>query len=284
MSAILSRFAVTLFALLNSLGIMPVFVGYASKERLGVQRFVALLISLTVFALLALFLFTGEALLDFFGIDLDCFRIAGGILLLMIGIGMVMADATASRKEEPTKEARSDWLQAKSLYSQIVIPLAMPLLVGPGVIADVILHATLAEHRSNEQLFAGLLLVCAGVSVLNFIIFMSGRWLKQIMGDVGLSIATRILGLLVASMGVQFMATGVTNIVVHSIAPKLSTVKTVSMLQDDNIERNTIDKLLEPADRRPRLPAGLYLACNCEHVHREQTRLPRKVELTEESY
>jgi hypothetical protein len=85
-------------------------------------------------------------------------------------------------------------------------------------------------------------------------------------------------------MGVQFMATGVTNIVVHSIAPKLSTAKTASMLSVNSVRTHDIQNPLEPADRRPRLPAGLYLACNCEHVHREQTRLPRKVELTEESY
>jgi multiple antibiotic resistance protein len=238
MSSILSTFAATLFALLNSLGVMPVFVGYASKERLAVQRFVALLISMTVFGLLALFLFTGQALLSFFGIDLDCFRIAGGILLLMIGIGMVMGAPAATRKDESTKQALSDWQQAKSLYSQIVIPLAMPLLVGPGVIANVVLYATLAEHKANERLMAGLLLVCAGVSVLNFIIFMAGRWLKRILGEVGLSIATRILGLLVASMGVQFMATGVTNLVVHSIAPQLSPAKSASTSHDGSLGKD----------------------------------------------
>jgi hypothetical protein len=77
MDSFISTFAATLFALMNSLGVMPVFLTCATKEPLGVQPFVTLLISLTVFGLLALLLFTGAALLRFFGIDTDSFPIAG---------------------------------------------------------------------------------------------------------------------------------------------------------------------------------------------------------------
>jgi MarC family membrane protein len=227
MNTFLSTFAATLFALLNSLGVMPMFVAYAGKERPGVQRFVALLISLTVFLLLILFLFTGSSLLKFFGISLDSFRIAGGVLLLLIGINLVMSDPAAAAKTADAKATLSDWQQATSVYRAIVIPLAMPLLVGPGVIANVVLYASEAERKDENGLFIGLVLVCGGISFLNFIIFASGRWLKRVLGDIGLSIATRILGLLVAAMGVQFMVTGVTDVVVHSIAPQLSPSKSV---------------------------------------------------------
>lgn len=225
MNSFLSTFAATLFALLNSFGVMPMFVSYAGRERSGVQRFVALLISLTVFALLVLFLFSGTSLLKFFGISLDSFRIAGGVLLLLIGIELVMADPASGAKKVVADAALSDWRQATSVYRAIVIPLAMPLLVGPGVIANVILYASEAERRADHGLFLGLVLVCAGIAVLNFIIFASGQWLKRILGDIGLSIATRILGLLVAAMGVQFMVTGVTAVIVHSIAPQISASK-----------------------------------------------------------
>jgi MarC family membrane protein len=201
---------------------MPMFVNYAGRERAGVQRFVALLISLTVFGLLVLFLVTGTSLLKFFGISLDSFRIAGGVLLLLIGINLVMADAATAGKKAEASTPLSDWQQATSVYRAIVIPLAIPLLVGPGVIANVILYASEAEKQEGKGLFIGLVLVCAAISLLNFIIFVSGRWLRRVLGDIGLSIATRILGLLVAAMGVQFMVTGVTNVIVHSVAPQLS--------------------------------------------------------------
>jgi multiple antibiotic resistance protein len=220
-TSFLSTFAATLFALLNPLGVLPVFISYVAKEKTHVQRIVALLLSVTVFGLLLLFLTTGAALLRFFGIDLDSFRIAGGILLLLIGIGLVMGDQSQS-KTTTAEEQHSDWQQAKSVYRGIVIPLAMPLLVGPGVIANVILYANEVEAKPHEGPYGGLALVCAGVSLTVLVIFLLGQQLKRILGDVGLSIATRILGLLVAAMGVQFISSGLTNIIVHSIAPQIA--------------------------------------------------------------
>jgi len=217
----LSTFAATLFALLNPLGVLPVFIGYVAKERTGVQRFVALLLSITVLGLLLLFLTTGAALLRFFGIDLDSFRIAGGILLLLIGIGLVMGNAGQATSVDAEAEP-SDWREAQSVYRRIVIPMAMPLLVGPGVIANVILYANEVEARPHDGPYGGLALVCIGVSFLVLVVFLSGQWLKRILGDVGLSIATRILGLLVAAMGVQFITSGVTNVIVHTIAPQIA--------------------------------------------------------------
>lgn len=212
-------FAATLFALLNPLGVLPIFIGYASKERRDVQRWLALFLSITVFLLLILFLFTGAALLQFFGISLDSFRIAGGILLLLIGINIVTGDSTKAAQDVVTQDQETALQQAKSVYRKIVIPLAMPLLVGPGVIANVILHASQAETLKQDQLFVGFSIVIAIVSFLTFVIFLAGRWLQRLLGDVGLSILTRILGLLVASIGVQFMVSGISNVIVNVIAP-----------------------------------------------------------------
>jgi small neutral amino acid transporter SnatA (MarC family) len=95
----------------------------------------------------------------------------------------------------------------------------MPLLVGPGVIANLILYAGVASERKSHALSLGLVGVTAGVSFLTLVILLSGRFLRRLLGDVGLSIATRILGLLVASIGVQFVIAGLTNVIVDSIAP-----------------------------------------------------------------
>jgi multiple antibiotic resistance protein len=215
-----STFAATLFALLNPLGVLPFYIGYVAGERAGVQRFVALLLSVTVLALLLLFLTTGAALLKFFGIDLDSFRVAGGILLLLIGIGQVTGKSNEA-KSVAGDELLTDWQEAQSVYRAIVIPIAMPLLVGPGVIANVILYANEVRAKPDGYFPGGLALVCLAVSALVLIILLSGRWLKRILGNTGLSIATRILGLLVASMGVQFISTGLTDIIVHSVAPQI---------------------------------------------------------------
>src|SRR5262249_20741169 len=163
--------------LMNPFGVLPVFIAYVADEKPSVQRFVALLLSLTVLALLILFLASGSALLNFFGINLDSFRIAGGIILLLIGISLV-AGIEGQTKALAVNAAESDWQQAKSVYRSIVIPLAMPLLVGPGAIANVILYASEAEVAAHKGLYGGLAIVCVGVSLLVFVILLCGQWLK----------------------------------------------------------------------------------------------------------
>jgi len=98
----------------------------------------------------------------------------------------------------------------------------MPLLVGPGVIANLILYAGEAWQRRSAKLSWGLVGVTVAISLVTLVILLSGRFLRRLLGDVGLNIATRILGLLVASIGVQFVIAGLTNVVVTSIAPELS--------------------------------------------------------------
>ena len=219
-TSILGTFAATLFALLNPLGMLPVFIGYTAGSSIGAQRWLALFVSMTVLGLMLLFLFAGTALLDFFGITLDAFRVAGGILLLLIGIRTVAQDPASKAKDLIVTSEVGALIEAESAYRQIVVPLAMPLLVGPGVIANLILYAS--EGKKSAALFGGLVAVTVGVSFLTFVILLSGRFLRGLLGDVGLSIATRILGLLVASIGVQFVIAGLTNVIVHSIAPTLS--------------------------------------------------------------
>lgn len=216
-TSILGTFAATLFALLNPLGMLPVFIGYTAGSSIGAQRWLALFVSMTVLGLMLLFLFAGTALLNFFGITLDAFRIAGGILLLLIGIRTVAQDPASKAKDLMVTSEVGAFIEAESAYRQIVVPLAMPLLVGPGVIANLILYAS--EGKKSAALFGGLVAVTVGVSFLTFVILLSGRFLRGLLGDVGLSIATRILGLLVASIGVQFVIAGLTNVIVHSIAP-----------------------------------------------------------------
>ena len=218
-TSILSTFAATLFALLNPLGMLPVFIGYSAGMSIGVQRWLALFVSLTVLGLMLLFLLTGTAILDFFGITLDSFRVAGGILLLLIGITIVTGDPAKAAKDLVVEAEVSALSEAESVYRQIVVPFAMPLLVGPGVIANLILYASEARTIKSNTLSLGLVGVTVGISLLTLVILLLGRVLRRLLGDIGLSIATRILGLLVASIGIQFVITGLSNVVVHSIAP-----------------------------------------------------------------
>jgi small neutral amino acid transporter SnatA (MarC family) len=108
--------------------------------------------------------------------------------------------------------------EAETVFQKIVIPLAMPLLVGPGVIANVVLYAAKgrADHDGGALLLGSFLL-----SVVVLAIFLAGRWLKAVVGPIGLNILMRVMGLMVAAMGVQFMVTGVSQIFITQLAPAI---------------------------------------------------------------
>lgn len=221
MESTLSTFAATTFALLNPLGMLPVFIGYTDGLSAAVQRWLSLLVALTVFGLMLVFLLTGNSILGFFGITLDSFRVAGGILLLIIGIRIVTANAGQSAAGGEAAAEGSDLVQAESVYRRIVVPFAMPLLVGPGVIANLVLYAGEAKRLHLDGLLLGLVGVLVGVSLVTLVILMAARPLRRLLGEVGLSIVTRILGLLVAAIGMQFVIGGLTDTIVHVIAPAL---------------------------------------------------------------
>ncbi len=217
---ILWNFVITSFALMNPLGMVPIFLTLTAGERKDVQRLVALFVAITVLALLLVFMFLGTPILNFFGISLDSFRIAGGILLLGIGINIVNGvEVNPSRTLIRKGAEAGSWAEARSVYQQIVIPMAMPLLVGPGVIANVILYANEIESMKqdllNFELVGGTLLLSLAV----LLIFWSGKWLQSVLGDVGMSILQRVMGLFVAAMGVQFIATGSVNTILKQLVP-----------------------------------------------------------------
>jgi multiple antibiotic resistance protein len=221
MEATLSTFAATLFALLNPLGMLPVFIGYTEGLSSGVQRWLALLVTLTVLGLMILSLLTGNNILNFIGITLEAFRMAGGIILLLIGIRTVNEVASHKTNGSVAEGVDGDLGKAGSVYRMIVVPFAMPLLVGPGVIANLILHAAEAKNGGHQEMFLGLVAVILDVSLLTFLILLSARPLQRMLGEVGLSIVTRILGLLVAAIGMQFVVSGTTDTIVHVIAPAI---------------------------------------------------------------
>jgi MarC family membrane protein len=213
------NFVITTFALMNPLGVLPIFIGFIARESRAVQRLVALFVALTVLILLITFLFIGKDLLQFLGVSIDAFRIAGGILLLLMGLKIVTGEDGASDVQLPGAAAgQTELKEAETVFQKIVIPLAMPLLVGPGVIANVILYAS----KDGDGLDRGGLLVGAFLLALAvLVIFLSGRWLKAAIGPIGLNILMRVMGLMVAAMGVQFMVTGVSQIFIEQLAPAL---------------------------------------------------------------
>jgi multiple antibiotic resistance protein len=213
------NFTVAMLALLNPFGNLPIFISFTIGDSRGVQRWLAFFVALTIFVFSTFFLLTGEYILRFFGISINAFRISGGILLLLIGLDMVQGKYNEiQRKLTAQSISTNDRLQARQQYRKLVVPLAIPLFIGPGAISTIILYS---RQIPNEITLSGIIFALFIVSFVVFICLLLSQALEKILGNVALEIITRIMGLLLSAMGVQFMLTGLSNVTINFINPEL---------------------------------------------------------------
>jgi multiple antibiotic resistance protein len=205
------NFFIALFALIDPIGSVPVFAAATAGAEPAGRRIVAAYIALAVAAFLVFFYFTGLGLLQFFGISLPAFRLAGGVILLLLGLDMVRGDFIARFSEDltdketgakPTAKA-----YAKKRFEKLVVPFAMPLLIGPGAISTVIIYASEARDLGWEAHGLNVLMIAA-VAVLTFASFWATPLISRILGQIGMTIIVRVLGLILCAMAIQFMLAG----------------------------------------------------------------------------
>ncbi len=199
MALSLTSFLVGLLAIANPVGAIPIYLSLCASRDQSHCRRVPRLTATAFFAILATALLFGETLLHVFGITLDAFRVGGGLILLLMAVSMLKAKPTSlkARPEETAEAQNSD--------SFAVVPLAMPMLAGPGAISLVIIQA----HQAHTPLEIGVfLLAIAIVSLLVWITLKLAEPLGQWLGITGLNVFTRIMGLILAAIGVQMMADG----------------------------------------------------------------------------
>ena len=193
-----ARFFVTLTAVLDPFLAVPIFLALtASRSALERARLVRV-VTVTVFAVLAVSGLVGEQLLHLVGASLPAFRVGGGLVLLLMALAMLNAQAGGVRQSKD--EARE--LESGELSG--VVPLAVPLLAGPGAISTTILAAQAGGAAHFAALVACLLAVCA----LTWVTLSLAGPIGAKMGTTGLNIATRLLGLLLAALAIQTMAEG----------------------------------------------------------------------------
>lgn len=192
------RFVVTLMAVLDPFLAVPIFLAvtaaHSAPERAGLVRTV----TVTVFGVLAVSALFGEAILEVIGASLPAFRVGGGLVLLLMALAMLNAQAGALRQTQ----AEAQELQSGELSG--VVPLAVPLLAGPGAISTTIIAAQAGGTAHLAAILGCLLAVCA----MTWIVLTLAHPIGARMGTTGLNIATRLLGLLLAALAIQTMAEG----------------------------------------------------------------------------
>ena len=214
------NFFVALFALLDPVGNVPLFAAATAGARARDRAQIALYISLFVLGFLALFYFTGLSLLEFFGISLPAFRIAGGIILLLLGLDMARNGFSAhmdSVADTPTPGDSRGYVRRR--FERMIVPFAMPLLIGPGAMSTVIIYASQAREFGLEGAAVGLGVITA-VSVAMLLAFLATPVLTRLLGKIGLTIIVRVLGLILCAMAVQFILAGLADSTLGLIRPE----------------------------------------------------------------
>ncbi|WP_113912745.1 MarC family protein [Roseovarius dicentrarchi] len=194
-TALITTF-VTLFIVLDPFALAPLFLALTRGMSPAMRRSVAIRSCLMGTALLIVFGAFGEAVLGFIGISMPAFRIAGGILLFLTALDMLFERRTKRREDQVEHDDHED---------PSIFPLGIPLIAGPGAIATVILLTGEHQGLSGLTWVLGTMLF---VMLLVFVSFLSAGMLERALGKTGISVVTRVLGMLLAALAVQFVLDG----------------------------------------------------------------------------
>lgn len=196
MTEVLVTAFVTLFVIIDPIGLAPIFIALTrgmtpeQRHRAG-QR--ALVLGFVILAAFGLF---GEALLRAIGISIPAFRISGGLLLFLTALDMLF-ERRSDRRERTTEETPAD---------PSVFPLAMPLIAGPGALTTMILLGS--RHFDDVASLVGINLVLVAVLALTYVLFRLSPLVERLLGHTGIVVLTRLFGILLAALSVQFVLDG----------------------------------------------------------------------------
>ena len=193
---------IALFALLNPLLAVPVFLGLTGEFSFAERQRTAAIAALTTLIALIVAALIGEQILDLFGIHTPAFQIAGGLIVFSIALGMLRADADANGTAKDATDASA----APTRASVAVYPLAIPLLAGPGAFVTTIVFSSRITSPGD---FATL---CAAIAAIVAILWLSMAFAtkaSRFLNKTAISIGTKILGILLAAVSVEMVITGI---------------------------------------------------------------------------
>jgi multiple antibiotic resistance protein len=193
----LFKIGIALFAIVNPIGGVPIFISATESWPQHDRTRAIRTISLTVFFVLVVSGFLGDKILEFFGISIPSFQVGGGVLLLLMAITMMNGRSTSSVSDATNLAAERE--------AVAIVPLSVPLLAGPGAISSMIIAA---QQHHGFWWHVWLIAPVAVIAVLTWGILMLSFAIADRLGNIGISIVTRLMGLILAAMAIEFMAHG----------------------------------------------------------------------------
>lgn len=201
---------VTLLVIIDPFAVLPVFINLVGNDSKAVRIRTARKSTLIGMLLILIFAFLGDKLLDVMGISEPAFRIAGGGLLLLVAIDMVIAANDGIR--QPTGDEAREAIKREDVS---VFPLAIPLIAGPGALVSVVVLMRQAETQGVICQLS-LIFIIAAVMLITYITLRFSDRLMGVLGVTGANVLTRVFGIILASLAVQNIINGILVIIKHS--------------------------------------------------------------------
>ena len=192
-----------LFAIMNPIANTPIFIGLTMNDDAATRRQIARRALLLAFAIIVVFCIAGNAIFQMFSITLPAFRVTGGVLVFLIGFHMLQGDHSPVQAAKGEVGAAPD----ESGLTVAVSPLAMPILAGPGTIAQAMSFSAGADTLPVMTTIAAFGVLC----VITFVMFVFGQRLVAALGTEAISVITRMMGLLLAVIGTQMLIDGISG-------------------------------------------------------------------------
>ena len=192
---------ITLMAIVNPLAIVPFFIHYTQGFTAEQRRHTVMISTLTCFLVISICALAGLQVLKFFGISLASFQVGGGMLLLISSMHMLNAQPAESRSQDVDEGA----IRADSGASIAVVPLTIPLLTGPAAISTVVIYAEKARHVWELGVLVAYGMV---IGLATWLALSAAGRIGKFMGQTGINVMTRLMGLILAAIAVEVMADG----------------------------------------------------------------------------
>ncbi len=211
------NFFLAVIAIMNPIGNVPIFLEHVNDDSAEVQKTVAKLFAASMLGILILFYFIGQPFLNIFGITIPAFRIAGGVLIMTVGFRMLHGKPKFDPNGIEKKPAVANpYNEARKKLSGIIVPVAIPIFIGPGTITTIILYSQAAHGVLTHILM--LLALCAVCLAIGTVLYLS-RWFFKIFGVNGMQIVSRCMGLILCAIAVQFIIDGTAQLFPGAVDP-----------------------------------------------------------------
>ena len=196
---------IALLAIVNPIGVVPFFLHFTQGQSREQRRHTIRVSALTAFIVIAVSAIAGLKIIEFFGISLASFQVGGGTLLLISAIQMLNAQPAEGRKED-VSEGKSKLDAGASIA---VVPLTIPLLTGPATISTMVIYADKTRHLWQLAVLVGYGVV---VALATYVVFSASGRIARVLGQTGIDIMTRLMGLILAALAVELLADGLTQL------------------------------------------------------------------------